>query len=115
MSEYRITKEDAYSSLFASWKQQAEQLAAMTKRTESTEQQLMVYRVLLTGAMMAAAYASGLPPILEPFANDYFTALFQVALDSGSFAEAGCGTTGILAAAEQLHVKFAFAEEQEQP
>ena len=90
---------------------EADEYERMKQRAEAAEQQLMVYRVLLTGAMMAAAQASGLPPIVEPFANGYFTALFQVALDSGAFAEAGCGTTGILTAAEQLHVKFPFAEE----
>lgn len=95
----------------ALWAGDVNEWVRLVKRLEAAEQQLMVYRVLLTGAMMAAAYASGLPPTLEPFANAYFTELFQVALDSGSFAEAGCGTTGILAAAEQLHVKFPFAEE----
>jgi hypothetical protein len=89
----------------------ANPLAEMTKRAEAAEQLLMVYRVLLTGAMMEAGYTGGLPPVMAAFANEYFKGLFQVALDSGSFVEAGCGTVGILAAAEQLHVKFLDAEE----
>ena len=86
----------------------SEEIDRLRHCAESADQQLMAYRVLMTGAMLEAAQASGLPPVLEPFASDYFTTLFQVALDSGAFVEAGCGTTGILAVAEQLHVRSAF-------
>ncbi len=80
------------------------QLATVTQRAEAAEQQLMVYRVLLTNAMMTAASEFGRLDGIKDFANEYFELLFDAALQSGAFVEAQCGSVGILRVAEQLNV-----------
>ena len=73
-------------------------------RGQRAEQLLMVYRVLLTGAMIAASGQAGVPLGAKPFADGYFGALFEVALDSGAFAQEGCGSWAIMEAAKQLRI-----------
>lgn len=80
------------------------------RRAEAAEQQLMVYRVLMTGAMAAAASEFGRLDDIENYSNEYFELLFDAALHSGAFSEAGCGSGGILMVAEQLHVLLPQSE-----
>ena len=74
------------------------------QRAEAADQQLMVYRVLLTQAMMVSATESARLDDLGDFANEYFESIFDTALQSGAFVEAQCGSVGILQVAKQLNV-----------
>ncbi len=89
----------------------AEQMRTQTARAEQAErdlelaqQELKVYRVLLTNAMMTAASEFGRLDAIKEFANEYFELLFDAALHSGAFVEAQCGSIGILRVAKQLNV-----------
>lgn len=81
----------------------------MRQRAVAAEREAMVYRVLLTGAMIRAAFENKATDYGK-FSVEYFTGLFGVALNSGGFFDEGCEWPEIQRVAKLLHVDLPVDE-----